>query len=301
MKVLVTGAMGFTGRQLVPQLLAAGHTLRALVRTPQDIPGVESISGALPDATLCRTLCAGMDAVVHLAAVAHVNASTELLKTCNLDATLELARAAKAQGVRKFVFMSSSKARYPGHSAYARYKAAAETELRKLHEAKVFEVVCLRPALIYGRGMQGNLRGLLRLLARPFLPVFVASNNSLGLISVQDVSRAVVVALATDTLPDQVWELADGTHYTLTGLVRDVRATLGLAPPALVLPRPLFWLLAALASRLTPVLKTSLSLSTYNALFAEHYRHDLQFSLHTGFAPQDSLRARLTELLENMQ
>jgi nucleoside-diphosphate-sugar epimerase len=301
MKVLVTGATGYVGAELVPLLVEAGHSVRALVRTPHNISDAETVSGILPDAALCKGLCAGVDAVVHLAAIAHVNADADRLKECNLDATLELAAAAKEQGARKFIFLSSSKARYPEHSAYARYKAEAETALRTLHQPGIFEVVCLRPALIYGQGMKGNLCGLLRMLSRPALPVFVGSDNSLGLISVRDVCRAVLAALTTDAMPDRVWELADGTHYTLNSLVRDVREVQGLAHPIVMLPRSVLWLCAAGATVLSPLIKTSLSLSTYKALFAETYRGDSQFSIHTGFAPQDSLFSELPDLLEDVK
>lgn len=300
MNVLVTGAAGFVGSRLVPLLRDSGHTVRALVRTPQTLPGVETSIGTLPDASLCQKLCANLDAVIHLAAIAHVNADTAALKAQNFDATVELATAARAQGVRKFIFVSSCKARYPAHSAYARYKAEAETALRKLHEPGRFAVVCLRPASVYGRGMQGNLRGLLRMLSRPSLPAFVTSSTPLGLVSVQDLCRAILAALATEELPDQIWELADGHAYTLDELVRYVRSSSGLPQPALAVPRTLFWLVAALAELAAPVLRSSLSLSTYRTLYAEAYNPDSQFSLRTGFTPQDSLYSRLPELLEDI-
>src|SRR5262245_4953411 len=138
MKVLVTGANGFIGSALVPRLVDAGHQVRSLVRRPVSKSPGETVVGALPDSELCARLCAGMDAVVHAAGVAHVNSDASVLRKYNLDATLELASAAKAQGVRKFIFLSSSKARYPEHSAYARLKAEAERELQKLHVAGAF-------------------------------------------------------------------------------------------------------------------------------------------------------------------
>jgi UDP-glucose 4-epimerase len=300
MKVLVTGANGFVGGHLVPRLIDAGHELRLLVRANRDaLPG-DTVIGALPDRNLSATLCAGMEAIVHVAGIAHVNASSTTLRESNLVATLELAAAAKAQGVHKFIFLSSSKARYPAHSAYARFKAEAETELRKLHAHGVFEVVCLRPALVYGKGMRGNLRSLLRILSRRHLPCFVSSAAPFGMISVEDLCRAITVALATKELPDHVWEISDGQCHTLDELVTTTRRALGLAPPWVALPRTAFRMLARMAQGAAPFLRSGLSMGTYRTLFEEAYEPNAEFSYRTGFAAQDSFLSRLAELLEDV-
>src|SRR5690606_15053418 len=147
--------------------------------------------------------------------------------------------------------------------------------------------------------MRGNLRSLLRVLARRHLPFFVKSSNPLGMVSVQDLCRAIVAALDAESLPDRVWELSDGVNYTLDDLVAELRGALGLAAPALSLPSPVFHGLAYCAVLAAPLLRSGLSLSTYRTLFEGNYVPDAGFSQHTGFVPQDNFRRRLPELLED--
>lgn len=300
MKVLLTGASGFVGRELAPRLQAAGHELRLLIHARDVALSADKVRGTLPDVELARTLCRGMDAVIHAAGIAHISSDAESLRRQNLDATIELAAAAKGEGVRKFIFLSSCKARYPQHSTYAQCKADAEIALAALHEPERFDVVCLRPALVYGKEMSGNLRSLLRLLARPRLPVFTASQQPFCLVSVQDLSRAVLAALAVENLPDRVYEISDGIAYTLDGMVHEVRGALGYGVPKVCVPRTLFRGIAALAQASAPLTRTAFSMSTYRTLFEEAYVPDDRFSRHTGFAVQDAFRTRLPELLEEV-
>lgn len=303
MRILVTGATGFIGSQLVPVLLEEGHELRLLSRVsaPQQTDNPELLTGSLPNKALCQQLCQGMEVAIHLAGIAHVTATPGELKRQNLDATVELAEAARAQGVKRFIFLSSSKAAWPTHSAYAGYKAATEKHLLALQDPGNFTVHCLRPALVYGPGMRGNLGGLLRVLARPHLPVFIKSSNALGMISVTDVCRAITACVDAANLPGQVWALADGESYTLDQIVYHVRAELGLPQPRVFVPRLLMHALAQATDLISPIYRSSFSMSTYKTLFVEQYRHDPAFSQHTGFSPADTFYTRLPAMLESFQ
>src|SRR5258708_7769375 len=95
MNVLVTGATGFIGRHLVPHLLACSHAVRASVR---DRAAGDSLDG--------------IDAVVHLAARAHVLRETAAdpdaeFERVNVDLAECVARRCAEAGIARFVFMSS--------------------------------------------------------------------------------------------------------------------------------------------------------------------------------------------------
>ncbi len=89
--LLITGATGLIGRHLVPELLARGHRLTALVRTPRDVPGAEVLIGDVtrPGLGLDRG-AEGFDGVVHLAAVYDLLAAEATLRAANVDGTKNL-------------------------------------------------------------------------------------------------------------------------------------------------------------------------------------------------------------------
>ncbi|WP_417777824.1 NAD-dependent epimerase/dehydratase family protein [Stutzerimonas xanthomarina] len=116
--VLVTGGAGFIGSNLVDALVARGYTVRVLdnlstgkrSNLPDD-EGVELIVGDVADAQTMRDAVQGCRAVVHLAAVASVQASVDDpvgTHQSNLVGTLNLCEAMRAEGVRRVVFASSA-------------------------------------------------------------------------------------------------------------------------------------------------------------------------------------------------
>ena len=118
MNVLVTGGAGFIGSHLVERLIAAGDRVRVVddlsTGKRENIAGYEAlefIEGDVRDAGLIDRCIRGMDAVVHLAAVASVQASMDdpvRTHQVNFDGTLNLLEASRRHGVKRFIYACSA-------------------------------------------------------------------------------------------------------------------------------------------------------------------------------------------------
>ena len=116
MRILVTGANGFVGRQLCAELLRQGHEVRAAIRSSAQLPeGVEAVVvGNIDSDTVWADALQGVDTVIHLAARVHVmkdkaaDPFTEFLKV-NLYGTSNLAQQAASAGVKRLVYVSTIK------------------------------------------------------------------------------------------------------------------------------------------------------------------------------------------------
>jgi UDP-N-acetylglucosamine 4-epimerase len=119
LNVLVTGGAGFIGSNIVRTLLARGDSVRVLddfsSGKRHNLEGlersIEVVEGDIRDPARCREACSGVDAVLHQAAVGSVPRSIEDPLTThqvNVDGTLNMLLAARAEKVRRFVFASSS-------------------------------------------------------------------------------------------------------------------------------------------------------------------------------------------------
>ena len=140
----ITGATGFVGQALIDRALDAGHAVRALARKAQaPRAGVEWVAGDLDAAEQLRALVRGTEAVIHVAGVVNDAAAFE----CgNVVGTLNVIEAAKAEGVQRFIQVSSLSAREPDLSAYGASKARAE----KLVMASSLDWTIVRPPGVYG-------------------------------------------------------------------------------------------------------------------------------------------------------
>lgn len=171
MRVLVTGHEGYLGTVLVPVLVADGHDVVGLdvglyadsvLGPPPD--EVKTIRTDLRDVT--PEHCAGMDAVVHLAALCNDplgDLDPELTSAVNYEATMRLARAAKTAGVSRFLFSSSC-------SLYG-----AGTDQRPLAEDAPFA-----PVTPYGESKVRAESGLHALADERFCPVFLRNATAYG-------------------------------------------------------------------------------------------------------------------------
>lgn len=269
-RILVTGATGFVGRTLVPLLLARGHHVRAAVRrSDASVPGAEIVAvGDIGPGTDWTLALDGVDAVAHLAARVHVMRDTAAdplaaFRHTNTAGTRRLAEACAEQGVRRFVHLSSIKAVVDEsraepvtddtpadpHSPYGVSKREAEQALEALHRRGVLDPVILRPPLVYGPGVAGNLRTLLRLCARRVPLPLAWVDNRRSLIGVGNLADAVAACLVHPAAAGHTFLVSDGTPLSTPDLVRHLCAGLGVPPRLLPVPPALLGLAAAALGR----------------------------------------------------
>jgi len=250
-RILVTGATGFIGRAVVTSFTAAGHDVRAAVRhAPAPFgPRVEAVAhGDLGAGVDWRPLVAGMDAVIHLAGIAHAGPGIAQARydRVNRQATAELASAAQAAGIRRLVLVSTIRAQ-SGPVAepvlteadeprptdpYGRSKRAAEIAVCR--SGVPFTV--LRPVLVYGPGVKGNLRALTRVAALPIPLPFGAFTNRRSLVSMENLVAAIAHTLRNDTSSGETYVVADPQPVSLADMVAALRNGLGKAPRLIAVP-----------------------------------------------------------------
>jgi len=305
--ILVTGAGGYLGRELVRQLLALGtFHVRAQVRGSRldssfaQHPRLEQLHGDLSNQHFCASLCRGVDTIIHLANRAHTVGTKDAQWAASFVPTQYLADAAVSAGVQKLIFLSSIKANDPEQSPYAAVKRQQEDELLRRHQSGQLRVVCLRPALIYGPGMRGNLATLFKLLRRPNWRILPRPSGEMGLIGLEDCCRAIIAGLELEALEGQRWQLDDGNRYTVIDIFREVRRSLGLSPLLLWIPRPLVFCATMLSEWSAPLTGLSIGRGSYATLYLERFQPDPSYGQLCGFVPRQEFYREIPVLLENM-
>lgn len=249
MRLAITGASGFVGRNLLVDLARPGMDLVPISRRPLDVPGWRA-SPALDsdtDPAAWAAAFAGADVVVHCAARAHVmreqaDDPLDAFRRANRDGAIVMAQGAARAGVRRIVFLSSVKVlgettdgRGPFQNddpvapldPYAVSKAEAETALARLSNELGFDLVVLRPPLIYGPGVGGNIAAIIQLIRRGMvLPLGAAVRNRRSMISTANLADAVHAAAIAPHAPSGGLLVSDGADLSTRSLVE------GLAPAA---------------------------------------------------------------------
>jgi len=244
-RVLVTGASGFIGRALVPALLNAGYNVRAGVRrmpAPFAPPVEVAVHGDLDAGVEWPPLMTGVDFIIHLAGIAHTGPAVAAAHydLVNHLATAALAKAAQAAMIKRLVLVSTVRAQTGPRSdrvlteddpprptePYGRSKLAAEVALAR----SGVDFTVLRPVLVYGPGVKGNLRTLARLAALPVPLPFGSFANRRSVVGVHNLVAAIAHVLHHPQSGGETYVVADLQPLSLADIIRAVRAGLGRAP-----------------------------------------------------------------------
>ena len=263
MKVLVTGATGFTGGHLAQQLAGRGDEVRALVRSrsrerfdrsPLPGRGVTGVDGDLMDAASVSRAVEGVDVVYHIAATYREAGQPDAAyRAINVEGTRHVLEAAVSAGVNRVVHCSTGGVH--GHIAnppanedapfnpgdvYQETKLEAEKLAREFGAAKGLDVVVARPIGIYGPGDRRFLT-MFRGLARGRFPMIGDGRPFYHLTFIEDLVEGFRLCGTVPGAKGRTYILAGPRYTTLEQLVHMVARELKVTPPRMHLPVWPFW------------------------------------------------------------
>jgi uncharacterized protein YbjT (DUF2867 family) len=233
--ILLTGATGVVGRALLPALLEANHSVRALVRDPRGLGArrveVNLALVDLADPHGLRHAVRGVDTVIHLAAAIR-DQPPRRVEEINGLGTLRLLQAAEAAGVERFVFFSALRATPFQRTRFFRSKALAESAVRD----SPLSTTIFAPSIIYDRD-DPWVKIMRRLSLLPVLPISGSGQALYQPIWAKDVARCVLASLERDG--DERFELAGPEVLSYEQMARVIATAAGHNRPLVHVPLPL--------------------------------------------------------------
>lgn len=272
MKVLVTGASGFIGSHLCSALARRGDSVRAMYRrreppaelsaTASEYAGrVELFNGDLKDESRVREAVAGVDAVIHSAALASDWGPLSLFIEQNYDATVSLLDTARDSGLRVFVYISSAQVHgygdhvdttergpyYPLKYPYQISKRMAE-EYVLAQNSETFRTVALRPCNVYGPGDYMSTYTMFDAVMEGFFGYLGPGETLTCPIFIDDLCAGVLAALDCQDAAGQAVILTDGAKVRWKDYAAAFYKALGSSKKPISLPRPIAYTSAFIMS-----------------------------------------------------
>ncbi len=220
MKVLVTGATGFVGREIVRRLHDLGGEVHALARSRPAMAEDSSVTfhaASVIEPASLREVCTGMDAVIHLVGViSEVGRNT--FQAVHTEGTRNIVAAAREAGVKRFVHMSALGTRAGAPSRYHRSKWEAEEIVR----GSGMDWTIFRPSIIYGQ-RDGFVNLFAKIIRRsPIVPIIGNGLSRYQPVPVQVVSDAFVKSLDEPRSVRQTFDLCGSETLSMHQIIDNI-------------------------------------------------------------------------------
>ena len=310
--LLVTGATGFVGKNLVP-VLAADNRIRILVRPTSNIafyenhPQVEIVIGSLERGQGLDRALEGVKTVVHVAGRTMGRNHSDFYRT-NVGGTVNLLTAMHQSRTPNIVHISSYAAcgLNPGQKelseetparpicVYGRSKQEAESAVIK----SGLRFIILRPPTVYGPHDVDVLQ-IIKLINRGFCPITASGDQNIDIIYVHDLVAVIKKIINESIINNRVYFVNDGRGHAFSEVVRLIADILGKKRLLKVpIPKTIGMLFGVLNDALIPEHKTVISRDKVRLLTQKSWVGSSARAIkELGFRPAYDLRTGMTETI----
>ncbi|MES9899866.1 MAG: NAD-dependent epimerase/dehydratase family protein [Sedimenticola sp.] len=304
-RCLVTGGTGFIGQRLLASIIFSGCSTLTLSRSPH--PSVETIICDLVKDEIPIDALDSVDTVFHLAGYAHdlryASKAEYLYRAVNVEATTRLAMLAVQCDVKRFVYVSSVKAGGTAVSGqcmteegqgepegiYGQTKREAELRLLEIGRQSGMHVSIVRPSLVYGAGVKGNLRMMLSGIDKGWFPPLPEVDNCRSMIHVDDLVKVLLLVAGDDRANGEIFIATDGELYSSRDIYDAMRDAVGGGATRWRVPNPLFFLVAKLGDLINGAISFPFDSHRYQKLLGDECFSSEKIQTLLGFKPSNTL------------
>lgn len=252
MKIAITGATGYVGREFMQRALEGSHDVFALVRSKNqsvmDSERAHKMEGDVRDQACLEKLVQDTDAVVHLAAFVHRETLTPADKQdchdVNVNGVRNLIQAIKnSKRPQHLIYVSTisvygaifsmANEKDPCHpvTTYGQTKLEGERIVQTAIDAGTISGFILRPSMIFGHQAPGNLQKLMRLISLGVFPVIQGGNNLKSMVHIDDLVAILLHCLTMSSDPTRnVYNVASDVPLSLLQVARSLSFGLEKSP-----------------------------------------------------------------------
>jgi len=248
MKILVTGATGYIGKALVPQLLERGHVLRILARPTSDTSAfegddrIEVFKGDITKEETLRGISQNIEAVYHLAVLGHLSHAENDEEYFNVNDTgsINLLKQFIGSPVKTFLFTTTSAALgpisgkivteedfSPPVTAYGQSKYKAELSIKEFAQKNSIPAIMVRLTHVYGPGETRDLYRMIKMIKKGIFPQIGFSPNLYPAVYIDDAVRGIISAMEKGT-NGETYIISDHTSHDTRDIRRLVLQYLGI-------------------------------------------------------------------------
>ena len=252
MLVLVTGASGFLGRRVVPELLARRHQVRCLIHSPGkerlfDHRDVEVHYGNVLNPESLSQAMYGVQSVVHLVGIIRPGRGASF-DSVHRQGTANVVEAGREAGVRELIYVSAMGAAADPRYPYLHSKKQAELRVT----SSGLDYTILRPSVMFGEGDEflTALAGLVRF--GPVTPVIGAGKNRMQPVAVEDVARCVAASVSNSLVKGKTINVGGPDRLNYNELLEEVARVMGRRLRRVHIPLAAAWPAVAVMQHLLP-------------------------------------------------